>query len=309
MTTPSGQSLDADMMTQFFRRSMGLQGISQSHLSKFKGLPESVNDLSLPEWFEEFDELTAQFNLSSTEKARLLLDHLAGAAREEVMCLQDDKRHDFDEVVSTLKLCFGYQETTQTLSSKFHNRQQQEGESLCDFSRALLRTYCRMMKSAGKEDQAALTQLKDHALCDQFVNGARDASVRRELRRIQLDHGKSGFNVVRSEALRLFQEAPISHLKPKVREVETEFAQTALATAKPEQNVLKELLEQQRTILSEVEKLKTDMTSLSKTVRRLTTGKRKAIEEVECYKCHKMGHYMKDCQQTATGPLTKTSGN
>ena len=54
-----------------------------------------MGDLSLPEWFEEFEQLTAQFNLSSTEKARLLLDHLAGAAREEVMCLQDDKRHDF----------------------------------------------------------------------------------------------------------------------------------------------------------------------------------------------------------------------
>ena len=309
MSKAKEENLDSDIMVQFFRRSMGLQGITQSRLSKFKGLPENVGDPLLQERLEEFEDVTAQFSLSSTDKARLLLDHLAGAAREEVMCLPDEKRHNFDEVVSSLKLCFGYQETTQTLSSQFHSRRQQEGESLCDFSRALLRTYCRMVKSAGKEDQAALIQLKDHALCDQFVNGARDASVRRELRRIQLDHGKSGFNEVRSEALQLFQEAPMPQLKPKVREVEMEIAQTALTTVKPEQSVLKEILEQQKTILSEVERLKTDVTSLNETVRRLRTGKRKALKDTECYKCHKMGHYMKDCPQTDTAAFAKESGN
>nr|XP_054762164.1 uncharacterized protein LOC129268660 [Lytechinus pictus] len=226
------------------------------------------------------------------------------------MCLQDEKRHNFDEVVTALKLCFGYQETTQTLSSEFHNRKQHDGESLCDFSRSLLRTYCRMVKSAEKEDQAALTQLKDHVLCDQFVNGARDASVRRELRRIQLDHGKSGFSVVRSEALRLFQEAPMSFVKPRAREVESEFVHTASTTAKSEQSTLKEILEQQKAILSEVERLKTDVTSLNETVRRLKTGKKRPLNNDACYKCHKMGHYIRNCPQMSAGTtVIEDSGN
>ena len=125
--------------------------------------------------------------MEMSSKARLLVDHLAGPAREEIMCLSETKRRDIDEIVSCLKLCFGYQETTQTLSSKFHNRIQKEGESLCDFSRILLRTYNKMEKAATTQAQGeALSQLKDKDLSDQLYNGAREAWVRRELRRIQL---------------------------------------------------------------------------------------------------------------------------
>ena len=118
------------------------------------------------------------------------------------MCLPEEKRRKYAGVVSVLKLCFGYQETTQTLSSQFHNTVQREGESLCDFSRALLCTYAKMEKAEETRAQSqAFGQLLDKALMDQFVNGACEAWMKRELCHIQLDQGEEGFGVVRQEAL------------------------------------------------------------------------------------------------------------
>ena len=180
-----------------------------------------------------------QQKLSDSEKSRLLLDHLTGPAREEVLCLPDDERRKYAKVVSALKLCFGSQDNTQSLSSQFHNRVQQEGESLRDFSRALLRTYNKMEKAAETEEQAqSLGQLKDKALTDQFVNGAREAWVKRELRRIQLDQGDEGFTKVRQEALRLFQESPSQNQRTRAQEVEVEVAQLT-SSASPYQSTLK----------------------------------------------------------------------
>ena len=306
-TGAATQTTEMDMLGQFLRRSMGLQSISQSRLTKFRGLPQQQGELSLSEWLEGFEEVTAQQRLGDSEKARLLLDHLAGPAWEEAMCLPEEKRRKYVEVVGTLKLCFGFQETTQSLSSQFHNRVQREGESLCDFSRALLRTYTKMEKAAETEAQSqALGQLRDQALADQFVNGARDAWVRRELRRIQLDQKTGGFGVVRQEALRLFQESPTQNQnqRSRAREVEVEIARLTPSLA-PCESTLKEVVEQQQTIIEELTKLKNDV-ALLKTQR---TQRRRPLEEVECYQCGQMGHYKRNCPKLGGTSSPQPSGN
>ena len=304
-TDSTTRPCDVDLLGQFLRRSIGLQSISQSRLTRFRGLPQQPGELSLSEWLEEFEELTVQQKLSDSEKSRLLLDHLTGPAREEVLCLPDDERRKYAKVVSALKLCFGSQDNTQSLSSQFHNRVQQEGESLCDFSRVLLRTYNKMEKAAETEEQAqALGQLKDKALTDQFVNGAREAWVKRELRRIQLDQGDEGFTKVRQEALRLFQESPSQNQRTRAREVEVEVAQLT-SSASPYQSTLKEVVEQQQTIIEELSKLKTDVAAL----KRQRMPRKKALEEVQCYACREKGHYKRDCPQVTSAPVSQQSGN
>ena len=293
MSTPNAdttrQASEVDLLGQFLRRSIGLQSITQSRLTKFKGSPLQPGELSLSEWLEEFEGVTARQNISDGEKAQLLLDNLAGPAREEVMCLPDESRQKYSEMVGALKLYFGYQDNTQNLSSQLHNRVQREGESLCDYSRAILRIYIKMEKAAQTEEQAqALQQLKDKTLTDQFINGAREAWVRRELRRIQMKEGS--FAKVREEALRLFQEAPTPS-RVRAREL-AEVAQLTPATNTPEGGLLREMVDQQQTILAELSKLKDEVATLKR-----QRVQRRRLEDVECFKCGNKGHYRKDCPQ------------
>lgn len=156
---------------------------------------------SLKEWLEEFEQLLGPLAMSDTEKARVLVDHLGGAAREEVMCLTTEEREDLK------KLCFSSSDTLQSLTTTFHNRKQGDRESLADFSRSLMRSYGKMqVNTPSSEGAEALAKLRDRSLKAQFVGGARDPSVRRELRRITLSKENESFVKMRQEALYLFQE-------------------------------------------------------------------------------------------------------
>ena len=51
-----------------------IQSMLQSNLPKFRGIPQHANDISLTEWLEEFQEITAHQNMGMDSKARLLVD-------------------------------------------------------------------------------------------------------------------------------------------------------------------------------------------------------------------------------------------
>ena len=293
----NASSADMDSLAHFFKHSLGLQSIVQSHLPKFRGLPQHAGDLSLSEWLDEFGEITTRHSIEGKEKARLLMDYLAGAAREEILCLSQEKRQDFQEMVTCLQLCFGYQETTQTLSCQFYNRVQRDGESLGDFSRALMRMYSKMEKAALTEAEGqALGQLKDKTLCEQFVNGVQETWMRRELRRIQIEHELSGFATVRGEALRLFQEAPQSRPQLRAREVEVDVGRSTIppqaASNDFTPDIMQEMIEQQKFILAELEQLRGEVTTL----KQRRTQRRRAPPYIRCFNCGQKGHYKIDCQ-------------
>lgn len=158
MTDPDPNAVNMALLTQLFKGAMGFQGIPVSRLPKFKGPPYAAGDLSFLEWLEEFEGIIAQYDLEDKAKARALINHLTGPAKEEIACLEESEREKFDEVVSSLNLCFGTYESLQSLSSLFHNRKQQESENLSDYSRSLKRLYTKMETSAlSKEESTGQT--------------------------------------------------------------------------------------------------------------------------------------------------------
>ncbi|XP_072163177.1 uncharacterized protein [Diadema setosum] len=287
----SSASIGADAMAQLFKQVVGLTGIPMGRLSKFRGPPYRSGEPSLTEWIEEFEEATGSLDLSEDRKARVLIDYLAGPAREEVMCLPETERLKPDSIKEALRLCFGQDETFQSLSSAFHARKQKDGESLSEFSRSLLRMYGRMEAAADtKGEVEALGKLRDKALCDQLVQGAREQSVRRELRRIQLASESKGFTAMRREALLLFQEAEPAGRTGRIREI---------AEVTTQQSFQQQLVDSQRELASVVTTLKEEVANLRSEIQVLhqSRPRRKPLSEVECHQCGQKGHYKKQCPQ------------
>ena len=130
------QQVDMAMMTEFFRKAMGFQGIPQNKLSKYRGSPRRPGDPSLQEWLDDFNEVVTTYDLSAKDQCKALVDHLVGPAREEVMCLSPESREKVKDIEDCLKLCFGSEESVKSLSSAFYNSVQGEGESLAEYSRS-----------------------------------------------------------------------------------------------------------------------------------------------------------------------------
>ena len=285
---------DMAMMAQFFQKALSFQGIPKGRLAKFTGPPYRAGELSLLEWLEEFEEIVAPHKPTAEEKARQLIEHLGGAAKEEVKCMSEGERKDYGKIVKALKTCFGAYESIQTLSSSFHNRAQQENESLSDFSRALKRLYSKMeMAAPTEEDSAALRHLRDGTLRSRFVGGARDAWIRRELRRIDMSTTGKTFDVMRQEALTLFQETEQMPIRAaRAREVQVE-------ALKPEEksdqmSLIVDLLTGQKSLAASIERLTGELATLQSRLPNSQNSRR--LPDLTCYACGKKGHFSKDCR-------------
>lgn len=241
------------------------------------------------------------------------------------MCLPEPKRTKYDEVKKALLLCFTPTETVQSLNSTFHNRVQQPGESLAEFSRALMRLYGQMEGMAEpRKEREALKELRNGALKEQFVRGAREVWVQRELRRISMSQSVDDFAKMREEAMLLFQDSQPQR-RPHIREVTAESHQTEADEAS---QPMKAMMESQLKLLEEVASLRGELSTLKPLVsevealrtkvRKLELSRPRAnrgnprysgrprystqnrpparvLDEVECYNCRQKGHFASNC--------------
>ena len=147
-----------------------------------------------------------------------MIDHLGGKARDEVLCATAQVQADYDQLVDLMRRRFGPAETLPSLTQAFGVRVRQEGESLTDYSRALMRLYSRMERAApSKDDKAALQRLRDLTLKGQFKKGVGDAMVLKNLERMEIRDPGQSFASMREEILRLYPG--LENVKVKVRSV------------------------------------------------------------------------------------------
>ena len=202
-----------------------LQGLSvqktppPAKLTKFRGRPSSPAEPSLKEWLDDFASFATHYHLTGEAKARALLEHLGGAAKEEVQCQKEEIRKDFGKIVEVLQSLFAPRDSLASLTQALHNRTQREGENLADFSRALMQLHNKMIITASPDEKAALENLKENTLKECFVKGTREKWVQRELRRIQMGDKKASFAEMRAEALELFGSDETGR-RPRVSEAE-----------------------------------------------------------------------------------------
>ena len=195
-----------------------LQGVGQAptptatiSLPRIFGRPQSPSDPTIDEWLDTFDVFARRCCVPEGERAVLLLDYLGGCAKEEALCYPDEVRRDFGVLVSLLQRVFGPWETVTSLYADFYSRMQSVGETLAEFSRALIRLHQRIEGAPPTvAERQALVVLADAALKHQFVVRVRDEWVRHELRWLVLRSADRPFIVVREEALCLMCEEEAS---------------------------------------------------------------------------------------------------
>ena len=260
-------------------------------LSKFRGSPQKAEDLSIREWINEYDDYCQYYKLDKSERVQVLVAHLVGPAKDEILCRDSAVRDDESKLKEILRSRFGRLETVQTLSSELYSRVQQEGESLADFSSYLIRLYDRMETISSDDEKNALGLLKDGTLTERFVKGVRDVSVQRELRRITIAHKSQSFLKIREAVLDHFQDADPTVSRARVRECEVEAARAFVSKEEPAS---------MKTMQGEIAHLRDTLNEVVQTLHSLKQGPNprqgsNTRQEYRCYNCGKTGHLRRDC--------------
>lgn len=77
-------------------------------------------------------------HLSASDQAFFLFDHLEGEVREEIKYRPSEERLDPAKIIAVLEELYGCAESYAALQEAFFSQQQQEGETLLEFSLALM---------------------------------------------------------------------------------------------------------------------------------------------------------------------------
>ena len=139
--------------------------------------------------------------MSEADKALFVYDHLEGAAHTEIKFRESQVKEDAKQILIVLQEVYGCSKTYVSLQQKFFDRKQKEGESLQDFSHALmiLMEKVQMCNSQAMSKPQVL-------LRDQFCENVKDHMLRRELMRMVRQNGDLSLLDVRREAIRWVEE-------------------------------------------------------------------------------------------------------
>ena len=288
-------------------QNLKIQRTPVARLSKFLGRPKKVGDPTVDEWVEELEAFCRQSGIEGRDKVATLLDHLGGVAKEEIACCPPGDRGDYAKLLGILRARFGPQESVQSLNAAFYARHQQEGETLTDFSRALMLFYNRVEAAAADpQESEALTRLREKALREQFVKGVAHPNVRRELRKLDMECPDLNFFEFRDKSLKLYQELDGTVGARTCNQYDEQFSVDKVATTGTPQSAgsdIQKLLEGQTKLAQLLGSMSVHQEQTTKALKDLT----KVIEQSlnnkpkferpisKCAYCSKRGHEYDKC--------------
>lgn len=299
----------------------------ERHIAPFSGDIDK-DGRSVDEFIEEVERVLSARNQSPPEQFDFVMSLLRGSALEEVRLRKDEETDQIGDLFSYLREAFGDKRSASQLLQYFYSCKQKEGEDIRDFSHALSQALSSVMKQhPGSVANGKL------ALRDQFVDGVRDPSLRRELRKYVRAHPESSLIEVREEAYLWVSEEPTASakgMKSKAKacsHMATDVQCTAVAANEKAgylEDVMKVLAEQGKVntagpaseksvSLDDVMKVLAEqgkvITELSKAVKSLTSQNQRpstmapskpkftADGKPVCFRCQTEGHVAKQCPQ------------
>lgn len=246
--------------------------------------------IGVEEWVEEVRACMRTRHLGPLDQAYFIFDHLEGEARDEIRFRPRAEREDSERVLTILKELYGCSTSYVTLQENFFSRKQLEGETLHEFSHALLALMEKVVNSApGRVTNSAVL------LRDQFVENVMDPNLRRELKRLIRGDSTLSFLDARAEAVRWEREG-----SPKVRENDSSASVCIVRASRATSQVGDSLStrEQISELVAVVQKQQEQINQLTQGLLALQASSqptRASRPAVVCRRCQKPGHYARDC--------------
>lgn len=278
---------------------------------------QGSSGIDIDDWVDEARACMRVRHLSSADQAYFLFDHLEGQPREEIKHRSREEREDPEAIIEILYELYGCSQSYMALQEAFFSRKQQEGESLLEFSIALMKLMEKVKAHAPEGTFNA-----DVLLRDQFVEHVCDGSLRRELKQLIRREPTTTLISIRKEAIRWEREGmpegprARSFSLPSGGEGAYGFPVASCAATRgamgggPVSQEFKELKEMLRQQQSQINQLTQSIAALQGPTRRVGFSR---DGPVICRRCQRPGHYARECDgermghQSQTPPVTGPS--
>ena len=253
------------------------------------------------DWAEEVQACMRARRLTAADQALFMFDHLEGEARDEIKYRPSAERADPAKVLAILKDLYGCTRSYIALQQAFFARTQQEGETLQEFSLALMALMEQVKQRAPDGLLNSAVLLRDH-----FVEHVLDGALRRVLKQLVRRQPQATLMEVRSEAIRWEREGlpggarERSHSLPAMYGLQCGVQSSPrppLATSQSsELGELKELLKRQQEQLNQLTQTVASLQTSSLPPRHSHDG------PLICLRCHRPGHFARECRSRQAPP-------
>ncbi|XP_038129408.1 uncharacterized protein LOC119775484 [Cyprinodon tularosa] len=249
--------------------------------------------IGLSEWTEEARLCMRARHLSVADQAFFLFDHLEGEARNEIKYRSSAEREDPARIFEILQELYGCSESYVALQEAFFSRRQQEGESLQEFSLALMGLMERVKQRAPAGMLNSETLLRD-----QFVEQVLDSSLRRELKQLVRTRPDSTLREVRAAAIQWEREGVPHGGRNRSQSLPSVYGvqygvhggpPVASLTSATEMSQIREMLKCQQKQLQQLSESISQLQNFHRPNHPRTTG------PVICRRCNQPGHFAREC--------------
>ncbi|XP_031437692.1 uncharacterized protein LOC116223806 [Clupea harengus] len=264
--------------------------------------------MGIEEWVEEVNASIRTRHLGTLDQAYFIFDHLDGEAKDEIRYRTRAEREDPTKVLAILKELYGCSKSYVALQEDFFSRRQLDGESLHNFSHALLS----LMNEVTQSSPVAVPN-PDVLLRDTFVEHLLDFELRRELKRLVRQTPGLSMLEVRAEAVQWEREGrPCDFARgrscsaPSLCAMQSSRAQQN--SHPPQKNPVKSEMTELRALLlaqqEQINQLINSWAILQVPVRQARPGR---SPSVVCRRCQRPGHYARDCDNDRAVPVQQTA--